>query len=70
MLFKESEYRYCVNCANAAEMDADHMICKKKGIVSKEKRCLSFSYDPLKRDPALPAKAAFSKWSSSDFSLD
>lgn len=70
MLFKSSEYRYCVNCAHAAELDEEHMICKKKGTVSKDKRCLSFSYDPLKRDPALPQKVQFSKWKSSDFSLE
>lgn len=69
MLFKDSEFRFCAYCALAAELDEEHMICRKKGTVLKDRRCRSFSYDPLKREPAKPVRAAFDQFRSSDFSL-
>ena len=68
MLFKDKEYRFCVNCANAAEADEESMLCRKKGMVPKDGKCRSFRYDPLKRDPALP-QAALRISSDFDFSL-
>ena len=53
----------------AAELDEDRMICKKKGIVDKSKKCRHFDYDPLKRDPAKPRSLAALKSSEHDFSL-
>ena len=67
MLFRDKEYRYCVNCARAAEADADHMLCTKKGIVEKGHVCMSFRYDPLKRTPAQAPKLRASD--DMDFSL-
>lgn len=52
MLFRDKEYRYCVNCGRAAEADDDHMLCTKKGLVEKGHVCGAFRYDPLKRTPA------------------
>jgi len=69
MLFKASEHRCCVNCALSAELDEDRMICKKKGIVDKDRKCRHFLYDPLKRDPARPRSLAALKSAEHDFSL-
>ena len=67
MLFDDKEFRLCLNCARAAELDEDRMLCRKKGPVRKEFCCAAFRYDPLKRDPARPR--VFSRDDSADFSL-
>ena len=69
MLFNATEYRCCINCSHAAEFDEDHMVCKKKGIVDKAKKCRHFLYDPLKRDPAKPRSLSALTSSDHDFSL-
>jgi len=69
MLFKDMEYRYCVNCALAADCGEDSMICSKKGVVRKDSKCASFSYDPLKRDPARPHPGGPLRGHDGDFSL-
>ncbi len=42
----------CAFCENASKtLDAGRMICKKKGIVHADYKCLSFRYDLTKRAP-------------------
>lgn len=69
MLFKDKEYRFCANCSRAIEFDGDTMLCIKKGLVSKERICRAFHYDPLKRVPVKPAPIDFSDFRDVDFSL-
>ena len=47
----------CAFCELASEtLDSERMICKKKGIVHADYKCLSFRYDLTKRAPhRLPA---------------
>ena len=69
MLFNDTEYRFCVNCALAADAGDDSMICKKKGVVPKDGKCNAFSYDPLKRDPGRPRSLSSLRGKDGDFSL-
>ena len=49
---KEEEYvKCCALCEYAAEADAEHMLCKKKGQVDKNSVCRKFTYDITKRIP-------------------
>ena len=42
----------CAYCEKATVLfDEDSMLCKKKGVVSRDYKCSSFIYDPLKRQP-------------------
>ena len=68
MLFDEKEYRFCVNCAQAAELDKDTMLCKRKGPVRKDGCCRRFCYDPLRREPS-PRRETLLPTDRLDFSL-
>ena len=69
MLFRKKLPRSCSYCVHGTRLNEDEDLCVKKGIVSVDKTCLKFSYDPCKRIP-LKAKAAnFSKYDDEDFSL-
>lgn len=69
MLFRKSIEPRCTYCQRGAEVDEDHVICAKKGIVSAGSHCRFFKYDPLKREPSAPAVPDFSKLDDEDFSL-
>ncbi len=46
--------RVCEYCEYASPIQiTGNMLCEKKGIVSCDYACLHFSYDPLKRVPAV-----------------
>ena len=68
MLFNASEYRHCVYCTHGAEMDHGQILCDKHGIRAPESKCVSFSYDPLKRRP-VPKNSRQEDYSKRDFSL-
>ena len=47
-----SDEKICAYCELACPIyDADAMLCKKKGVVSKAYTCKKFSFDPLKHKP-------------------
>ncbi len=69
MLFRKSIDPQCSYCQRSAEVDEDHVICAKKGIVSAGFHCRHFQYDPLKRQPSVPATPDFSKLDEEDFTL-
>ena len=48
----------CAMCERAAvlESDAEHVLCRRKGIVARDFVCSRFSFDPLKFDPGEKAK--------------
>ena len=50
--------RVCAMCERAAvlESDAEHVLCRSKGIVGKDYVCSRFSFDPLKFDPGEKAR--------------
>ena len=47
-----SDDKLCEFCEYACLIyDADAMLCKKRGVVSKAYTCKKFSFDPLKHKP-------------------
>jgi len=69
LLFQKKEFRFCINCAHAAELDEDTMLCKVKGTTQKASSCARFCYDPLKREPPRPRSAELLTGTDADFSL-
>ena len=69
MLFRKKIARSCSYCEYGTAIDAEQVLCIKKGVVSVCGKCRKFSYDPCKRIPAKPKPLDFSKYSEEDFSL-
>ncbi len=69
MLFRKDIDRFCAYCAHAGCAGKDQMICTRRGIVSPNDQCRSFSYDPLKRKPSRPKSPDFAALSERDYSL-
>lgn len=69
MLFRKKIQRSCSYCAYGTQIDAEQVLCIKKGVVSVCGKCRKFSYDPFKRVPAKPKALDFSKYNEEDFTL-
>lgn len=69
MLFRKKIARSCAYCVHAAQLDEDHVLCIKKGVVAIDKACRKFSYDPCKRIPARPKALDTNKYTEDEFSL-
>lgn len=69
MLFRKKLPRCCSYCANATQVNADEVLCIKRGVVSIDHGCRKFEYDPCKRIPAKPKAPDFTKYDTDDFSL-
>ena len=68
-LFQKNIDPRCSYCARSRPLDADQVVCDKKGVMSGASHCRAFGYDPLKRVPPRPAKADFSGLKDEDFQL-
>ena len=69
MLFRKNIDPRCTYCQRGTQLDEAHIACIKKGIVSPGDHCPSFVYDPMKRVPAQPAVADFSRLKEEDFQI-
>ena len=69
MLFRKKIQRSCTYCIHAAQLDEGHVLCAKKGVVSTDKGCRKFAYDPCKRVPVKPKALDLEKYENDDFSL-
>lgn len=69
MLFRKKIDRSCLYCIYGTKLDGEHVLCKKRGVVSMESACRKFRYDPFKRVPPRPKAPDFSKYEEDDFSL-
>lgn len=69
MLFRKKVERSCVYCQYGTVLDEAQVLCTKKGVVSPEKACRKFTYDPLKRVPQKAKTLDFRKYDEEDFSL-
>ena len=69
MLFRKKITRSCSYCVFGAKIEADEVVCAKKGIVSASGSCRKFKYDPCKRIPLKQKALDFSKYNEHDFSL-
>ena len=69
MLFRKKIDQNCVYCAYSAQLDNGMILCSKKGMVSSDKKCRAFHYDPCKRIPPKSKALDFSKYDQEDYSL-
>lgn len=69
MLFRKNIEHHCTYCKFGTAIEDDKILCVKKGVVSAEKPCWKFQYDPCKRIPAKPKALDFKKYDDEDFSL-
>ncbi len=69
MLFRKKIQKSCSYCTHGAVLDEEQVLCAKRGLVSADKKCRKFSYDPCKRIPHKPKALDFEKYNSEDFSL-
>ena len=68
-LFRKKIEPRCAYCEKGAPIGADHVACRRRGIVSAGEHCASFRYDPLKRVPPRPVKLATDTLKKEDFEL-
>ena len=69
MLFRKNIERNCAYCKFGTAIEDDKILCVKKGVVSAEKPCWKFQYDPCKRIPVKAKALDFKKYDDEDFSL-
>ena len=69
MLFRKNIERSCLYCAYGTAQGEGQILCAKKGVVSGEKPCWKFQYDPCKRIPPKPKAMDLKKYDEEDFSL-
>jgi hypothetical protein len=69
MLFRKKIEKSCTYCRYGTILDDGMTLCVKRGVVSPERKCRKFSYDPLKRVPVKPKALDFEKYTDEDFSL-
>jgi hypothetical protein len=69
MLFRKKIECSCYYCAHGTKIDEELILCIKKGVVSAEKPCRKFCYDPTKRIPPKQIPLDVSRFDKEDFSL-
>lgn len=69
MLFSKNIEPRCSYCQRGKALEADTVLCIKKGIMEAGSSCPSFRYDPLKRVPPRPVAPDFSRLKDEDFQL-
>ena len=69
MLFRKKMEKSCSYCRFGTLLEDNLALCTKRGVVSAERKCRKFKYDPLKRVPSKPKALDFEKYDSEDFSL-
>ena len=69
MLFRKNIQRQCAYCAHATVLNEDQIHCPKKGVKDPTDKCIFFTYDPTKRNPAKAKAVDFSKYEDYDYSL-
>ena len=69
MLFRKKIEPRCAYCAKGSQINDEEVACIKRGIVSADYHCGSFSYDPLRRVPPRPVKLKTEKLSEEDFKI-
>ena len=69
MLFRKKHPRRCAYCIHGTKLNDETVLCVKKGVVSVNKTCGKFKYDPCKRIPLKAKVTDFSQYDNDDFSL-
>jgi len=69
MLFRKKIARSCDYCALGTKLNDTQILCAKRGVITGDKPCRKFRYDPCKRVPLKAKTPDFSKYDQEDFSL-
>lgn len=69
MLFRRKMPRSCDYCAKGTKLDNGTVLCIKRGVVTAEKPCAGFRYDPCRRVPPKQKFSNFHDYDNEDFSL-
>ena len=69
MLFRRRIEKSCAYCQYGTKLNDEQVLCIKKGVVSTDKKCRKFTYDPCKRIPPKPKALDFEKYNEEDYSL-
>ena len=69
MFFRKRIPKSCTYCRFGTRLDEQQILCTKKGVMSAQKKCLKFKYDPCKRIPPKPKALDFTKYDQEDYSL-
>ena len=69
MLFRKKIDKSCLYCIHGTVLEEGQVLCIKKGVVSSEKPCWKFKYDPCKRVPPKAKALNFKKYDDEDYSL-
>ena len=69
MLFNVDIEPSCLYCYYGTKLDADEIICIKRGIMAGSGSCSAFRYEPTKRVPEALPRLDDSGLSEDDFSL-
>lgn len=69
MLFSKKIEPRCSYCQRGRALDAESILCVKRGITTPDNACSAFRYDPLKRVPPRPVAPDFSQLKEEDFRL-
>lgn len=69
MLFRKKIEKSCTYCRFGTVLEEGFVLCTKRGVVSADRKCRKFCYDPTKRIPSKPKALDFKKYDDEDFSL-
>lgn len=69
MLFRKKIEKSCTYCRFGTMLEDGLALCTKRGVVSADRKCRKFRYDPVKRVPSKPKSLDFCKYDAEDFSL-
>ncbi len=69
MLFRKKMEPRCAYCGKGIKLNDSQILCRKQGVVSASHKCGSFSYDPLRREPPVPAAVRTDRLKEEDFAL-
>ncbi len=69
MLFRKKIEPLCAYCGRGIQLNETQVLCRKQGVVPATHRCGSFSYDPLRREPPVPAAPHTDHLKEEDFAL-
>lgn len=69
MLFRKRIEKSCAYCEYGTKLNDEQVLCIKKGVVTIDKKCRKFQYDPCKRIPPKPNALDFEKYNEEDYSL-
>lgn len=70
MLFRKDVEHCCSWCRSGTRISQTEVACLRRGIVSAGGSCGRFKYDPLKREPPVPAPVDPDRFTQEDFSLE